>query len=348
MGRPNRGIRLEKNDRGVYEIRWSEAGRTKRVSTRTADAAEAADALRIWRQGLTRERDAANAATVRGVLDAYFAEHVEQKVAGKDTAEFARQHLLRHFADMHPADIMPADAREYARLRMTGGLGRQVQGSTVRRELVVLVAALNHAVAEKRLPRGDMPSIPLPESNPPRERWLSEAEVARLLEAALNAEERRGAGRLPRVFRFAALAYYTGGRRGALLALRWPQVDFDGNRVDLHPPGTRRTKKRRASVPLHPALRGMLERAFCERESEFVLDHAGSIRHVFETAVAAAGLGKDVTPHVLRHTAATHMLRRGVPTWQVAGVLGDTEATVVRVYGKHVPDALREAVETLL
>jgi integrase len=343
MGRPNRGIRLEKNEAGIYEIRWSEEGRSKRVSTRSTDAAEAADFLAAWRRQVAIEQESAAALTVEGVLDAYFREHVYAKVVGQGTAEIARKHLLPHFGRMNPIEIMPSDAREYARLRMTGQHGRQVQGPTVRRELGVLVAALNHAADERRLRRGDLPPIPLPESNPPRERWLTEAEVTRLIEAASTEDS---TWRMSRVQRFVMLAFYTAGRRTALLELKWHQVDFDASTVHLHP-GGRRTKKRRASVPMHPKLRVALERAFVERQTEHVLDHPGSIRQSFETAVQRAGL-QDVTPHVLRHTAATHMLRRGVPLWQVAGILGDTEATVRRVYGKHVPDALREAVEALL
>jgi integrase len=361
MARPNRGLRLEKNDRGIYEIRWSEDGRSKRRSTGSADASEAADALRVWKQGVSRQHQVDSAGTVRGVLDAYMREHVYKNVVGVDTAEKCQRYLLAHFADMAPAEMMPADVREYARLRMTGTLVvghedgkpvycQQVQGSSVRRELVVLVAAMSHAVAEKRLARGDMPSIPLPPSNPPKERWLTEPEVRLLLDRARGADERWNTGRMPRIYRFVMLAYYTAGRKSALQGLRWSQVDWtygDTGGVDLAIAGARVTNKRRAKVPMSAALRTMMERAYIERESEFVLDHDGNIRRSFETLAAAAGL-EDVTPHVLRHTAATHMLRRGVPMWLVAGVLGDSEATVRKVYGKHVPEALRQAVEALL
>lgn len=341
MGRPNRGLRLAQNEAGVYEIRWTEAGRSKRVSTRSTDAAEAADFLAVWRRQLDRERDTARASTVEAVLDAYFAEHVYKKVVAQGTAEVGRRHLVAHFGRMSPADIMPSDSREYIRLRTTGGLGRKVQGSTVRRELGILVAALNHAVRERRLPRGDMPSIILPDSNPPRERWLTDAEVRRLMETS------RGVGRLPRAHRFIFLAYYTAGRKRALETLRWSQVDFETNVIHLSEPGARTTKKRRASVPMAPALRELMLKALEEAEGPWVLDHDGNIRRAFETAVRNAGL-QDVSPHVMRHTAATHMLRRGVSLWQVAGILGDTEGTVARVYGKHVPEALAEAVGALL
>lgn len=344
MPRPDRGPRLERNDRGIYEVRWTEAGRTKRISTRTADAVEAADFFATWRRGLNREREARSAATVSAVLASYFAEHVHRKVVGQGTAEIARKHLLAHFADMDPADIHPSDVRAYTALRQKGEIGRPVQAPTVRRELGVLVAALHHAVRERRLKRGDMPSVPLPEASVPRDRWLSEDEVRRLLDAAYGLDR---AGRLNRAYRFAMLAYYTAARKRAIETLTWDQVDWQTGMIRLAPRGARQTKKRRPDVPMHPRLREVLERAFLERETPFVLDHAGNARKAFETVVAKAGL-EDVTPHVMRHTAATHMLRRKVPLWQVAAILGDTEATVQRTYGHHVPEAMMEAVEVLL
>jgi hypothetical protein len=45
----------------------------------------------------------------------------------------------------------------------------------------------------------------------------------------------------------------------------------------------------------------MLERAFAEKMSGWVLDHRGNIRTSFETLTTKAGFD-DVTPHILRHT----------------------------------------------
>ena len=37
---------------------------------------------------------------------------------------------------------------------------------------------------------------------------------------------------------------------------------------------------------------------------------------------ADAGLGPDVTPHVLRYTAATWLMQSGTNSWEAAGFLG--------------------------
>jgi Phage integrase family len=54
-------------------------------------------------------------------------------------------------------------------------------------------------------------------------------------------------------------------------------------------------------------------------------------------------LDADVTPHTLRHTAATWLMRAGVDKWEAAGFLGMSVEMLDRVYGHHHPDHLRTA-----
>jgi integrase len=343
--RPNRGARLERNDRGVYEVRWTEGGRSRRVSTRTADATEAAAFFAAWGADVEKEADQASAATVRGVLAAYFEEHVARKVIAQGTAEIARKHLLAHFGGMAPADIRPADVRAYCRKRERGEIGRKVVGATIRRELVVLTAALAHAVSEHRLPRGSAPVIALPPDSAPCEDWLREDEVAALFKAAA---QDRPEGRLSRVERWLFIAYHTGRRAAAIETLTWDRVDFAASTINFDVPGRARTKKRRGTAYMNATLRGVLERAYAERDeaSPYVLDTPGKIRKPLAALGARAGVPR-VHPHLLKHTCVTHLLRRGVKVWDTAGAVATSAATIERVYGKHVPEAQRTAMETL-
>jgi integrase len=51
-------------------------------------------------------------------------------------------------------------------------------------------------------------------------------------------------------------------------------------------------------------------------------------RRGFKRARVLAGLGDDVTLHILRHTCATWMLQNRVSTREVAGYLGTSEKVV--------------------
>ena len=356
MPRPNAGPRLKLDPKTkVYEIHWTENGRSRRESTRTRDAEKAAIAFRDWKQDVERDKAAVEAATVRGVLEAYWMEHVEENCASKGgSLKSQKAALLLHFADMHPAEITPADVRAYRQKRRSGEIGgrvkagvkRGVQNPTIRRDLTMLVAALNHAVEEGRMKRSEVPAISLPPENEPRVRWLKEDELARLFEAAAEISADRG--RMCRIERWLFLAYYTARRKRAIEQLAWDRVDFELNTVDFDLPGRRKTKKRRGSTKMHPRLRAALERAYAERKpgetpgtfSPWVLDHDGDVKAAFRILRRRAGFGPDVTPHVLKHT---HMLRRGKTTWEVSGATDTSEATIRRVYGHHAPDAQQAA-----
>ena len=52
---------------------------------------------------------------------------------------------------------------------------------------------------------------------------------------------------------------------------------------------------------------------------EFNSKPVASVKKGFRRAVGLAGLSGKVTPHTLRHTAATWLMQRGVPVWEAAG-----------------------------
>jgi integrase len=51
--------------------------------------------------------------------------------------------------------------------------------------------------------------------------------------------------------------------------------------------------------------------------------------------VALAGLGRDVTPHTLKHTAISWMLWNGKTVWEVSEDTGTSVKTIEDVYGHH-------------
>lgn len=108
----------------------------------------------------------------------------------------------------------------------------------------------------------------------------------------------------------------------------------------------RETKKRKPSIPLPPELHGHLRR-WKRRGQRFAVEWNSepvtSIKKAFRAVVKDAGLGPDVTPHVLRHTAATWLMQAGTDPWEAAGFLGMTVETLMSRYGHHHPDYLSGA-----
>lgn len=360
MPRANRGAYLALTPAGFYEIRWTEAGRSRRSSTRTTDLSTAEKILGKFLLLDEREQITSRAEgplmvlTVLGDEDIpaadYWHEHVIPNVIGVDTIRYSYDKLKKHFGHLAVKDIMPADVSSYVARRKAGLIGRPSVNHTISRELSVLNAAINHAVKAKRLPRADQPFIKLPGVSPPRDRWLDFSEANDLLLAARSAvDTRMKKGTLPRVYRFIALALNTASRKTALLGLQRKQIDMKGGMIHLNPVGRAQTRKRRARVPISDELRPILERILREipdKPDAYLLDHDGCIRTAFESAVARAKLGRDVTPHVLRHTKATWMAQAGVSMFDIAGVLGDSVDTVTKTYAHHHPDYLRSAINS--
>lgn len=354
MPRANQGPRLRINDRGVHEIHWTDNGRSRRSSTGARDLQSAEKVLGNFLLLDGREKLAANNNGALLVCMAlgdeltsaadYWHEHVAPNVIDKDSARYAYAKLLKHFGHIAVADIMPADVTAYVEARRAGRLGRPSVNHTISRELSVLNAAINHAVKAKRLPKADQPFIKLPGVSPPRDRWLTFDEADALLDAA------RGDGEaLPRIYRFVALALNTASRKSAVLSLTRGQVNMPGGMIQLNPPGRAQTKKRRPRVPISDALKPILETTLAQigdKPDAHLLDHGGCIRTSFEGAVDRAKLGRDVTPHTLRHTKATWMAQAGVSMFDIAGVLGDSVETVIKTYAHHHPDFLRSAINT--
>jgi len=144
---------------------------------------------------------------------------------------------------------------------------------------------------------------------------------------------------------------YTGARSGAVLDLTWDRVDFDRGIIELGVPDDAGRRKGRATVPMNDDLAKRLRKAKQSAMSNYVVEWAGgkvgSLKRGFARAVELAGL-ENVSPHVLRHTAASRMAAAGVPMTRIAAVLGHSDSrTTERIYARLAPGFLRDAVDTL-
>jgi integrase len=361
MPRRNSGARLRFLDkRRCFYIVWTENGRSRERSTGTADRQVAEIALAEFIHRRTRGAGPCEpgVALVTDILADYAQDHAQETNAPWRIGA-AIKGLVPFWQGRTVSDVNRDTCRAYASKR-------ERSGGTVRRELGVLRAAINHAYRNGRITRA--PAVHLPPRPDPRDRWLSQEEAARLIAGALGFSFARCTDLSTRKERwviwdreraharlhlplFILLGLYTGARKQAILSLRWTQVDLKEGRIDFNVPGARRTNKRRGHIPIPMRLLAHLRRARLRgSELGFVVNENGNrlaeVKRGFASACRRAGLD-DVTPHVLRHTCATWLMQRGVPMWEAAGFLAMTRETLERVYGHHHPGYLRSAVEAL-
>ncbi|MEO0342356.1 MAG: site-specific integrase [Pseudomonadota bacterium] len=204
--------------------------------------------------------------------------------------------------------------------------------STIRRELGVLQAALNHGHSEMGLPQPT--KLWKPTESPPLDRWLSEEEIAALLE--VSPEHLR---------RFILISVFTGRRKGAVLGLRWEHgpsngsIDFETNRVQFIGDAENETSKRKGTILMPEQLRqhllGWKEDGFAS-----VVHYEGKpvkdIDTSFATACKKANIS-GVKPHVLKHTAVTHAFRKGMTLTDAVEFFATSSQTLEPTYRHHSP-----------
>src|SRR5262249_22476055 len=308
---------------------------------------------------------------VLDVLNIYLADTAPKHARPEETKQRVMT-LADFWQPFTLADVNGTRCREYVTWRVgqrwrsakpeqTGNAARLVTEAAARRELEDLRAAINYHRREGLC--SEVVSVVLPEKAPSREQWLTRGQVARLLWAAWRARQVMRDQRTERpvgqhLARFILVALYTGTRHGAICgaalmpAIGRGHVDLDRGVFYRRAQGARETKKRQPPVRLPGRLLAHLQR--WERigiAKAAVVEWNGkpirSVRKAFAAAVKAAELDGKVTPHVLRHTAATWAMQAGGDLWQIAGFLGMTVEVLERVYGHHHPDFQREAAEAI-
>lgn len=289
------------------------------------------------------------APTIAELWASYLEEHVKRKVASPITLEKSWANLEPHFGQLRFSAASQEVVDRYEKKRQRGAIGRPSQPATIRKELTALRSCFNWCASPKRkiLKKEDLPVFDLPPSSEPRDRWLRPNEIEALMKAAAaNSRHLDKTGRMGRGERFLILGLETAARSEAIRQLTWDRVDWQTKTIDFNVPGRKRTSKRRSVVPISKALEPVLLRMYGERISDYVLDSDAPVWKSIRRIAKAAGV-PDVSPHVLRHTAATLMARRGATLFHISRVLGNTTAMVERIYAKHQPDDLRAAVNKI-
>lgn len=295
-------------------------GKQWRRSLRTRDRAEADRLFRDYKRPTPGE-------LVEDAMTPYLAAKEGSRSHGSMLT--AWRALKPTFGHLRPNQIDRDLCKTYARARRKGG----VSDGTIIKDLGVLKAGLKWSGKAGAV--FEMPPTPLP-----RNRFITRAECQRMVDAAT----------LGHVRLFVILAWCTAGRHSALLELTWDRVDFERRQLNLATEAAH-GRKGRAQVYINDWLLGALRESYEARTSQCVIEWGGkplkSIKRSFGEAAREAGL-EDVTPHVLRHSAAVAMIGAGVSMEKVSAYLGHTSIRVTeRTYAKLQPDHMKDAAKAL-
>jgi integrase len=267
------------------------------------------------------------------VLERYLVRH-GTTIPSKDTAKRAVALWKAYWGDQMVSDLT-VDAQEafvaWLRVQMTKS-GPYSEGY-VRRILGVGKAALNRAF--KRQEIAEVPWIELPAIGEPYPHTATLDQLAAFLNAIPLTSN---------LWPYCMIRLNTGCRDDAARGLQPFQVDFVSGIVRLNPPGRVQTKKYRPDVPLTDCLRDQLSSVAAKGHYvHWYGKPVKSVRRGWGVARRAAELPTWFIPKILRHTVATELRRRGVPPWEVSGLLGHRKAGTSEIYAKFDPHYLGSA-----
>jgi integrase len=235
--------------------------------------------------------------------------------------------------------------------------GRPLSPKSVRHIACVVHGAFEKAVKWQLIARNPMNGVELPKIEKKAPRVVEKDGVGALLKRA----------RSTRLYPLILLGLATGARRGELLSLTWPDIDFESGILSitksleqlkgsqLRVKSTKSGKPRRFAVP--PAALDALEehRAEQDRDKELFGSDYQDNKLVFcqpeggyyspdrvgarvSELMKKAGL-EGVSLHSLRHSHCSELLSKGVPITAVAKRLGHANANITLSIYAHALEA---------
>ena len=167
---------------------------------------------------------------------------------------------------------------------------------------------------------------------------LGREEVSRIIEATKNTKHKL----------VLMLLYYAGLRLSEVVNLGWNDIDFD--RGIIHLKITKGGRER--IVFLHEKLRNILVASRTDNSLVLISERGKkynkrTIQLIVMNAAKKANIKKDVHPHTLRHSFATHLLEAGADIRYIQELLGHKNLQTTQIY-THVANKDIKKLSNLL
>jgi integrase/recombinase XerD len=230
---------------------------------------------------------------------------------------------------------------------MEGLRGHGVESRSIARKLSCLRGFYRWLLMDKKISHDPTVNVETPASWKVLPKSLAEGEVAEMLErtgAAARSDDADGLAL--RDHAILEMLYAGGLRVGEICALRVEDVHLDQARAQVRGKGDKERivplgrsaveALERYLVVGRPGLaKGGLERGSHAVQRALFLSvrgHALTRQWVWEMVRGVSGTGSKVSPHMLRHSCATHMVEHGADLRSVQTLLGHADIATTQVY----------------
>jgi integrase/recombinase XerD len=270
---------------------------------------------------------------------------IERGLAPNTLAAYRHDLALycEHLGGMSLLDAGPAKISGFLKFLY----GRGLKPRSAARAIAALRSLYRFLQIEKAIDRNPTAVVDSPRIFVPLPHFLSLEEVDRLLAAP---DLTSPAGIRDRAM--IEVLYATGLRVSELIGLRLDGVHLDSGFVRCIGKGN----KERV-VPLgataRDAVRDYLKAARGQHASEtlFLTPRGAPLSRmefwrILRAYALKAGIRKRISPHVLRHSFATHLLERGADLRAVQMMLGHAEIATTQIYTHVIRERLKEIYKT--
>lgn len=258
--------------------------------------------------------------------------------------------LAARFPSQGAGDISPEDLSEYlAELHSDGQ-----KATSVARKLSAIRQFFKFCCVERGLKENPAERLEGPGRDQRLPKYLSAEEVEALLriasEPGLPYSSAQADALHARDRAMIFLLYATGLRVSELVGLTLHQVDLQQGYVRVRGKGEKERiapfadaagEHLRTWLEARPALRPATDHLFVNHRG-MVLTRQSFWKLLGELA-SAAGIKKSISPHMLRHSFATHLLQSGMNLRSLQLLLGHSDLSTTQIYAHVTPEHLKTA-----
>lgn len=222
---------------------------------------------------------------------------------------------------------------------------------TIARKMAALRSFFRHLCRETVVAENPFTAVRTPKLEKKLPVFLDPAEITAILDLpGRDALGRRDAAILE-------LLYATGVRVGELVGLAVRDVDLDSGYALVYGKGSKERvvpvgRKAIAAVKLYLDLARprLIAAGQASHDKLFVNKSGGpltdrSVRRVVDKYVAALAIVKNVSPHTIRHTFATHLLNNGADLRAVQELLGHVNLSTTQLYTHVTKDRVKSVYQ---
>jgi len=255
----------------------------------------------------------------------------------------AYQRDLRQFFDyLKHDDLIKIDRntiRNYLGIMQRQGLDKR----SAARKLSAIKAFFKYCARENIIPSNPSLGLRSPKLDKKLPSFLSEQQAEQAVQP--NQEKPEETARNNAIME---LLYGSGLRSSELLGLKVGDLDLSGGQVKV----TGKGSKQRI-VPLTRESISALKKYIAGRENQetVFLGARGKalnrrqLQRIVQTRIRSAHYGGKASPHVLRHSFATHLLDRGADLKAVKELLGHANLSTTQIYTHITTDRLKKVYQ---